>query len=195
MLTAPALIDLAILSFALFGFTVFSQSGDFARKLPVDTPGAKVFFLSFVSTLFIPLAVGVMGVLWIFMAEESLGLLLLNGSVVEILSVTEQVSSVAELNSTASESATGSDPVLTSIEVTARINENTTVLDRLLARFIWEPIVDPNTENWVAVPVGPSESWAQIAAAGGAWTTIDNGTQESWTDKISPPDSSWKTVH
>ena len=76
MLTAPALIDLAILSFALFGFTVFSQSGDFARKLPVDTPGAKVFFLSFVSTLFIPLAVGVMGVLWIFMAEESLGLLL-----------------------------------------------------------------------------------------------------------------------
>jgi nucleobase:cation symporter-1, NCS1 family len=78
MLTAPALIDLAILSFALFGFTVFSQSGDFARKLPVDTPGAKVFFLSFVSTLFIPLAVGVMGVLWIFMAEESLGLLLID---------------------------------------------------------------------------------------------------------------------
>ena len=76
LLAAPALIDLAILSFALFGFTVFSQSGDFARKLPVETPGAKVFFLSFVSTLFIPLAVGVMGVLWIFMAEESFGLLL-----------------------------------------------------------------------------------------------------------------------
>jgi hypothetical protein len=35
-----------------------------------------VFFLSFVSTLFIPLLVGVMGVLWIFMAEESFGLLL-----------------------------------------------------------------------------------------------------------------------
>ena len=76
MLTSPALFDLAIFSFALFGLTVFSQSGDFARKLPVETPGAKVFFLSFVSTLFIPLAVGVMGVLWIFMAEESFGLLL-----------------------------------------------------------------------------------------------------------------------
>jgi purine-cytosine permease-like protein len=76
LLGAPALVDLAIFSFMLFGFTVFSQSGDFARKLPVETPGAKVFFLSFVSTLFIPLAVGVMGVLWIFMAEESFGLLL-----------------------------------------------------------------------------------------------------------------------
>jgi purine-cytosine permease-like protein len=76
LLAAPALIDLAIFSFMLFGFTVFSQSGDFARKLPVETPGAKVFFLSFVSTLFIPLAVGVMGVLWVFMAEESFGLLL-----------------------------------------------------------------------------------------------------------------------
>lgn len=76
LLAAPALLDLAILSFALFGFTVFSQSGDFARKLPVETPGAKVFFLSFVSTLFIPLAAGVMGVLWIFMAEEGFGLLL-----------------------------------------------------------------------------------------------------------------------
>ena len=76
LLSAPALIDLAIFSFMLFGFTVFSQSGDFARKLPVETPGAKVFFLSFVSTLLIPLAVGVIGVLWIFMAEESFGLLL-----------------------------------------------------------------------------------------------------------------------
>jgi purine-cytosine permease-like protein len=76
LLGAPSLIDLAIFCFVLFGFTVFSQSGDFARKLPVETPGAKVFFLSFVSTLFIPLAVGVMGVLWIFMAEESFGLLL-----------------------------------------------------------------------------------------------------------------------
>jgi purine-cytosine permease-like protein len=76
LLGAPALIDLAIFCFVLFGFTVFSQSGDFARKLPVETPGAKVFFLSFVSTLFIPLLVGVMGVLWLFMAEESFGLLL-----------------------------------------------------------------------------------------------------------------------
>jgi purine-cytosine permease-like protein len=76
MLRAAGLLDLAILSFALFGFTVFSQSGDFARKLPVETPGAKVFFLSFVSTLFIPLIVGVMGVLWVFMAEEGFGLLL-----------------------------------------------------------------------------------------------------------------------
>jgi hypothetical protein len=76
LLAAPALIDLAIFSFMFFGFTVFSQSGDFARKLPVETPGAKVFFLSFVSTLFIPLAVGVMGVLWIYMADESFGLLL-----------------------------------------------------------------------------------------------------------------------
>ena len=76
LLGAPALIDLAIFCFVLFGFTVFSQSGDFARKLPIETPGAKVFFLSFVSTLFIPLVVGVMGVLWIFMAEDSFGLLL-----------------------------------------------------------------------------------------------------------------------
>ena len=75
-LGAAGLLDLAILSFALFGFTVFSQSGDFARKLPVETPGAKVFFLSFVSTLFIPLIVGVMGVLWVFMAEEGFGILL-----------------------------------------------------------------------------------------------------------------------
>ena len=76
LLGAPALIDLAIFSFMFFGFTVFSQSGDFARKLPVDTPGAKVFFLSFVSTLFIPLMVGVMGVLWIFISDEGFGLLL-----------------------------------------------------------------------------------------------------------------------
>ena len=76
LLPASSLADLAIFSFMLFGFTVFSQSGDFARKLPVETPGAKVFFLSFVSSLFIPLAAGVMAVLWIFMAEESFGLLL-----------------------------------------------------------------------------------------------------------------------
>ena len=76
MLGGPALLDLAVFSFALFGFTVFSQSGDFARKLSVETPGAKVFFISFVSTLFIPLAVGVMGVLWVFMAEDGFGVLL-----------------------------------------------------------------------------------------------------------------------
>jgi purine-cytosine permease-like protein len=76
LLSAPALLDLALLSFALFGFTVFSQSGDFARKLPTETPGAKVFFLSFVSTLFVPLAASVMGVLWVFMAEDTFGPLL-----------------------------------------------------------------------------------------------------------------------
>lgn len=76
LLSAPAFLDLALLSFALFGFTAFSQSGDFARKLPVETPGAKVFFLSFVSTLFVPLAASVMGVLWVFMAEETFGPLL-----------------------------------------------------------------------------------------------------------------------
>jgi purine-cytosine permease-like protein len=75
-LSGPALLDLAILCFALFGFTAFSQSGDFARKLPIETPGAKVFFVSFVSALIIPLAAGVMGVLWVFMSEESFGLLL-----------------------------------------------------------------------------------------------------------------------
>lgn len=76
MLGGAGLLDLAILSFALFGFTVFSQSGDFARKLPIETPGAKVFFLTFISTLVIPVAVAVMGVLWVFMAEEAFGLLL-----------------------------------------------------------------------------------------------------------------------
>ena len=87
MLGAPALLDLAILGFALFGFTVFSQSGDFARKLPVETAGAKVFFLSFVSTLFIPLAVGVMGVLWVFMAEEGFGVLLTSQLITSVASV------------------------------------------------------------------------------------------------------------
>jgi purine-cytosine permease-like protein len=87
LLAAPALFDLAILSFALFGFTVFSQSGDFARKLPIETPGAKVFFLSFVSTLFIPLLAGVMGVLWLFMAEEGFGLLLTDQLIPTVASV------------------------------------------------------------------------------------------------------------
>ena len=87
MLGSASLLDLAILSFALFGFTVFSQSGDFARKLPVETPGAKVFFLSFVSTLFIPLVVGVMGVLWVFMAEEGFGVLLTSQLLPSVASV------------------------------------------------------------------------------------------------------------
>ena len=87
MLGGTSLLDLAILSFALFGFTVFSQSGDFARKLPIETPGAKVFFLTFVSTLFIPLAVGVMGVVWVFMAEEGFGILLTSQLLPSIASV------------------------------------------------------------------------------------------------------------
>ena len=87
LLAAPALLDLAIMSFMLFGFTVFSQSGDFARKLPIETPGAKVFFLSFVSTLFIPLAAGVMGVLWIFMAEDGFGILLTDQLIPTVASV------------------------------------------------------------------------------------------------------------
>jgi len=87
LLAAPALLDLAIMSFVLFGFTVFSQSGDFARKLPIETPGAKVFFLSFVSTLFIPLAAGVMGVLWIFMAEDGFGILLTDQLIPTVASV------------------------------------------------------------------------------------------------------------
>jgi hypothetical protein len=52
---------------------VLSFAGDFARKLPADTPGSKVFFLSFVSTLFLPLLTGVLGLLWLFMAGDTLG--------------------------------------------------------------------------------------------------------------------------
>ena len=88
MLSGPELLDLAIFCFALFGFTAFSQSGDFARKLPVETPGAKVFFLSFVSALIIPLAVGVVGVMWIFMAEQSFGVLLTDQFIPAIASAT-----------------------------------------------------------------------------------------------------------
>jgi purine-cytosine permease-like protein len=50
-----------------------STSGDFARKLPSDTPGAKVFFLTFVSTFFLPLIAGVLGLMWLFMAGDTLG--------------------------------------------------------------------------------------------------------------------------
>jgi hypothetical protein len=49
------------------------MSGDFARKLPSETPGAKVFFLTFISTLFLPLIAGVLGLLWLFMAQDTLG--------------------------------------------------------------------------------------------------------------------------
>jgi purine-cytosine permease-like protein len=72
-ITAPSLIDLGLFTLALFGFAVLSFAGDFARKLPADTPGAKVFFLSFVSTLFLPLLTGVLGLLWLFMAGDTLG--------------------------------------------------------------------------------------------------------------------------
>jgi purine-cytosine permease-like protein len=71
--TGPSLIDLGIFALALFGFAVLSYAGDFARKLPADTPGAKVFFLSFVSTLFLPLLTGVLGLFWLFMAGDTLG--------------------------------------------------------------------------------------------------------------------------
>lgn len=70
-LVAPvSLIDLGILIFAIFGFAVFSQSGDFARKLDPETPGAKVFFLTFVSSFFFPALVGVLGLSWLNMADD-----------------------------------------------------------------------------------------------------------------------------
>ena len=68
-----SLIDLGLFTLALFGFAVLSFAGDFARKLPADTPGSKVFFLSFVSTFFLPLLTGVLGLLWLFMAGDTLG--------------------------------------------------------------------------------------------------------------------------
>ena len=72
-LATSSLIDLALALIALFGFALLTFAGDFARKLPVETPGAKVFFLSFVSTFFLPLIVGVLGLVWLFMAGDSLG--------------------------------------------------------------------------------------------------------------------------
>lgn len=68
-----SLIDLGLLLVAIFGFTLISQAGDFARKLPKATPGAKVFFLTFVSSFFLPLIAGVLGLMWLFMAGETLG--------------------------------------------------------------------------------------------------------------------------
>lgn len=69
---ASELTDLGILAMAFFAFTVFSLSGDFARKLPEQTPSSKVFFLSFVSTFFIPLIVGALGLMWLFMAGDTI---------------------------------------------------------------------------------------------------------------------------
>jgi purine-cytosine permease-like protein len=77
-IAGPSLIDLGLFTLALFGFAVLSFAGDFARKLPADTPGSKVFFLSFVSTLFLPLLTGVLGLLWLFMAGDTLGTSLTN---------------------------------------------------------------------------------------------------------------------
>jgi len=71
-ISTPGLIDLGLFAIALLGFAVLSLSGDFARKLPAQTPGSKVFFLSFVSTFFLPLITGALGLLWLFMAEETL---------------------------------------------------------------------------------------------------------------------------
>jgi purine-cytosine permease-like protein len=72
-IAGSSLLDLGVFAFALFGFTVVTFAGDFARKLPANTPGSKVFFLSFVSTLFLPLLTGVLGLLWLFMAGDTLG--------------------------------------------------------------------------------------------------------------------------
>ena len=72
-IATASLIDLGLLLLAIFGFATFSFSGDFARKLPQSTPGAKVFFLTFVSTFFLPLIAGVLGLMWLFMAGDTLG--------------------------------------------------------------------------------------------------------------------------
>jgi purine-cytosine permease-like protein len=72
-ITQTSLIDLGFLLVAIFGFATVSLSGDFARKLPSETPGAKVFFLTFISTLFLPVIAGGLGLMWLFMAEDSLG--------------------------------------------------------------------------------------------------------------------------
>ena len=72
-MAGSSLLDLGLFTLALFGFAVLSFAGDFARKLPAGTPGSKVFFLSFVSTFFLPLLTGVLGLLWLFMAGDTLG--------------------------------------------------------------------------------------------------------------------------
>ncbi len=68
-----AFVDLALMLVAVFGFALVSISGDFARKLPGSTPGAKVFFLTFVTSFFLPLIAGVLGLMWLFMAGDTLG--------------------------------------------------------------------------------------------------------------------------
>jgi purine-cytosine permease-like protein len=77
-MTQTSLIDLALLLVAIFGFAMISIGGDFARKLPQSTPGAKVFFLTFVTTFFLPLIAGVVGLMWLFMAGDTLGSSFLN---------------------------------------------------------------------------------------------------------------------
>ena len=77
-ITQTSLLDLSLLLVAIFGFALISISGDFARKLPQTTPGAKVFFLTFVSTFFLPLISGVLGLMWLFMAGDTLGSSFLN---------------------------------------------------------------------------------------------------------------------
>jgi purine-cytosine permease-like protein len=72
-LVTTSIVDLGILAFALFGFAVVSGAGDFAKNLPAETPGSKVFFISFVSSLFLPLISGLAGLLWLFMAGDTLG--------------------------------------------------------------------------------------------------------------------------
>ena len=71
-ISTPGLIDLGLFAIALLGFAVLSFSGDFARKMPAQTPGSKVFFLSFVSTFFLPLITGALGLLWLFMAKDTI---------------------------------------------------------------------------------------------------------------------------
>jgi purine-cytosine permease-like protein len=72
-ISQTSLIDLALLLVSIFGFQAVSMSGDFARKLPMVTPGAKVFFLTFISTFFLPFIAGILGLLWLFMAGDTLG--------------------------------------------------------------------------------------------------------------------------
>jgi purine-cytosine permease-like protein len=71
-LAAATVVDLAMLALAIFGLNVFSVAGDTAAKLPAETPSSKVFFLSFVSTFFLPLVVGMAGVMWLYMAGDTL---------------------------------------------------------------------------------------------------------------------------
>lgn len=69
-LAIPELADLAGFVIAILGFYLFSQSGDYARKLSPDTPGAQVFFITFVSILIRPLLVGSLGLVWIYLAGD-----------------------------------------------------------------------------------------------------------------------------